>query len=295
MARQLYYEDVYLHRLCPEAPLLINDFKVLAHLIAGYCVQMQSVPGFSDNIGDYIKAAWAYKLNRGPHYLKMPQQGWRSLVVEDSKPYWRHIECEALGLAEYKAGRSAHTDDFKRLCRAGEEYCTLAGIPFFREPGYEADDWAGAAHRLKLESPEGSHLRNRSLFFVTVDGDWMQLVNSQHNMLWANTGPWTPRLRGDREVVQHTEKKMGIRIARPADMARAKERVGDLGDNLLKGSPLHLYDLCSKQENPLYQIENARQHAQLALELEKPESNHRQQHIKTALEYFNSRGYDVPN
>jgi hypothetical protein len=200
-----------------------------------------------------------------------------------------------LRLAEYKAGRGAHEETFKTICRIGREYCISAGIPFFAQQGMEADDWAGAAYRIKIEAPLGSHVKERSMFLVTVDGDWMQLVSSEDNILWANTGPWTPRLRGDREVVEHTQRKMGQRISRPRDMARAKERVGDLGDNLLKGSPLHLYDLCNRQINELYQVERSSQYEMLRFELEQPRSNGRPEHIAASLSFINSLGFQVPN
>jgi hypothetical protein len=77
----------------------------------------------------------------------------------------------------------------------------------------------------------------------TVDGDWQGLCSDAHGIYWANTGPWLPRLRSEREVCDYYLRKEGMHITSARGCYDFKVEYGDLGDNLYPGTPLRFFDL----------------------------------------------------
>jgi len=144
-------------------------------------------------------------------------------------------------------------------------------LPFYTEPLYEADDWAGLIHRTKKAAEPGSLLATRELYYSTVDSDWLQLVDDATRQLWANTGPWASRLKNEAETRAYILNKMGYRISHPSEIARAKQVTGDAADNLAAGSSLHLFDLTNPC--PDYDLALTEHYSKLVADLSSPEPN----------------------
>jgi 5''-3'' exonuclease, N-terminal resolvase-like domain. len=199
------------------APLVINDFMVTCWIVFNFVQGLQHL--YSPELLEKItKAAWAIKLNRGPDML--PLHDYRVVVVSDKRfvdkgVYWRGVEvlkderieacweeyAEKRGLdmnemaLGYKGNRRDKDDNFYQVHQIGWEYAQKY-FPCFREPGYEADDWAGALYR-EVRDGTNKTLRNRQKLLYTIDRDWSGLVDESLDIWWANT-----RYPGPRERIQ---------------------------------------------------------------------------------------------
>lgn len=252
-------EDVFEPVIDPYCPVYVIDFKVCAHFINNYSETAVDVAnGSEENLRKIIRAMWAYRLNRGPDMLKpMPFIG---LIADDfkgslpadfseasasGKGYWRHIEAHKLDMAEYKGGRGEKTEFFDLIQDEGYKYIQSPGSTFhyFAKEFFEADDIAGHVCRLKRKARKNSKLAKRQILLGTLDGDWQGLVSDDHGIIWANTGPWLPRLRSEREVCDYYLRKEGMHITSAKGCYDFKVEYGDLGDNLYPGTPLRFFDL----------------------------------------------------
>jgi hypothetical protein len=255
-------EDVFKPRSNPFCPVYVIDFQVCAHFINNFAEEIIQV---SENTEDpeklqreIIKAMWAYRLNRGPDMI--PLVPFVGLVVDDLKGplpsnfseasvsgygYWRHIEAHKIDLAEYKGGRKEKDTIFDIIKEEGYKYVRAprSSFHYVSKEYYEADDLAGLAVRLKREAAKDSPIASRQLVMSTVDCDWSGLVSDAHEVYWANTGPWLPRLRSEKEVCDYYLRKDGLLINKARDCYAVKSQVGDSSDNLAAGTPLRFFDL----------------------------------------------------
>lgn len=232
------------HTVEPRA-LHVIDFRVLLHFVW-------------DEASSEAEARelWLSRLQRGPDMIDfMPDRV--DIVLDDSKTdlpngmfgYWRSLVCPS-----YKQKRKQSKPDlvglqpglsYGQVRDIGYEAVSSLGLPLFSQPGFEADDWAGAVYRAKLAAKPGSLLANRQLYYSTIDSDWLQLVDDKSKQLWANVGTWTnaSRLRNEAEVRWYYKHVVKYRIDKPSDIPKAKQVLGDWADNLPPGSPLSVLDL----------------------------------------------------
>lgn len=253
----MLYEREFVANYSP-LPLVVYDFQVLAHDIHKYLESYDYITN-SDPLlfTQLIKAAWAYRLNYGIDTTLEPLEKFTAIVVNDYKGtvpdgcaetgtgYWRHIVAQDLGLQEYKLGRGSKPDTFSLVCQIGLAYIKSPNSTFYYydQEYMEADDIAGKLARLKRKAPTDSVAGKRQMLLYTVDGDWQGLVSDEHNIIWCNIGPWLPRMRNNAGVVDYYYRKMGASISKARECYELKAQYGDLGDGLLPGSPLRLFDL----------------------------------------------------
>lgn len=284
-------------------PLVVFDFQVHAHAINNYLENI-FVNEYDESLQDsIIKSCWAIRLNRGPDML--PQMDFTGLVIDDYKielddseastsgfGYWRHIVAKEYGLQEYKLGRATHTELFNRVKIIGYEYILAPNSTFFyyRQELMEADDIAGKLARIKRNSKNKS-LSNRHMFLWTVDGDWQGLVNNKFNILWANTGPWLPRLRDEQAVCDYYLRKNKVKIDYAYECYMVKAEQGDLGDGLVAGSPLRLFDLID--EDAYYNFSEDQTEVLENILSSKKVSN-RQDHYESAHNFLSKLGLFIP-
>lgn len=315
--KKISLEQVYRHRdvVATGAPVYIIDFRVALHAILSSCGEYGAVcgivsPALPKDATDeakseahtswlnevaqsslwlpYLRAQWAMRLNRGPDML--PRVDCRVVVVDDNKlngRYWRHIDEPA-----YKGTRSASIHEaYHSIKRVGQQLVAELDMPFYSEPLYEADDWAGVVYRAKLEADHSSIANTRTLFYGTVDSDWLQLVDDATHQLWANTGPWPSRLKNEYETRAYVLKRMGEVITRPSEIALVKQKCGDSADNLSAGSALHLFDLV--RPNPLYDLADTAMGKQLGAELYDCRTNTRYDVLRKGAQWLNANGLPV--
>jgi hypothetical protein len=294
------------------APLIVNDFNVAVHDILRWYQDKISGSFQPEVEAKLVKGAFALQVNRGPNML--PRHSYRILFVADSRfahtgNYWRndvmsaspvvaqawvnHAEEQGVKLetlkTNYKGNRKPKTDEFwfvYNICRNyAEEY-----FPFFEEEGMEADDWCGSIYRLSRDSEDKSVVKQRQILLTTCDRDWSQCVDESHRVYFANTRvPFASekiqaRLVDNEGVRAHTKWKMGFDLNHPSELPKFKSLYSDEGDNLPKGTPLELFDLC--EPHPIYNIENAKQRAELIECVNNPGANCRPDHFDQALRQF---------
>jgi len=198
----------------------------------------------------------------------------------------------------YKGTRGEKTDTFWRIFDIGWEYVNKY-YPVFSQEGFEADDIAGAVYRLSRDSEPGSVVRDRQILLSTLDRDWSQLVDEEHQIYFANTRVPFPkekiqeRLVGNLGVIEHTKHRMGYDLDHPKNLAEWKVKHGDEGDNLPPGSPKYLFDLC--EPNTDYVIETSAPWYESLVEcLNDPDVNIRSDHFDQTLVQFAKVGLESP-
>lgn len=252
-------EEIYVAPLAPP-PIVVFDFQVHAHSIHNYLESSLCIEDYDrEEINNIISACWAIRLNRGPDMIQ--PFDFTGIVVDDykdelpledqsssGKGYWRHIVAHECGLQEYKIGRSQHTELFNEVKRLGYAYVGAPRSTFFysKKQFMEADDIAGKLARLKREAKPESIAYDRHMLLSTVDGDWQGLVSDNFNILWCNTGPWLPRLRDEKAVCDYYLRKNNVEITDATQCYEIKASQGDLGDGLVAGSPIRLFDLINE-------------------------------------------------
>jgi len=292
-------------------PLVVWDFNVAVfHVINWYSKISGS---FKPEVeAKLIRGAFALHINRGPDML--PRHTYRMLFVADKRfketnNYWRnnvmetcpivkqawvdHAEREGVPLesikTNYKGHRKEKTEEFWFVYNICRDYATTY-FPFFEVEGYEADDFAGAIYRLSRNSGEEEIVHKRQIFLATLDRDWSQCTDEAHRIYFANTRYPFPnekiqeRLVGNAGVIEHTAHKMGYDIAHPSELSKYKVLHSDMGDNLPKGTPIELFDLC--EPHPEYNIDALSIHADLAECCNDPKPNDRPDHLEQTLRQF---------
>jgi len=297
-------EDIFEVKTKPLLPIYVVDFKVVAHFINGfYEIAEDIAQGNQELLKNIIKAMWAYRLNRGPDMLDpfdvvaVIADDYKGPVGDDAsvngKGYWRHIEAHKLKMQEYKAGRSPKKDNFIFVQDVGYEYIDSKNSSFhyFSKEYFEADDIAGKIARMKRNSSKRSNLGKRQVLLGTLDGDWQGIVSNEKEILWCNTGPWLPRMRGDAEVVDYYLRKEGLKIKEAKECYTVKVEVGDIGDGLLPGSPLRFFDLYDEDDTWYFSEKDT---SYLSKVLRSNNRSNRPDHLESAKKFLLSQGMYLP-
>lgn len=301
------------------APLVVWDFNVAVfHVLNWY----QKISGsFKKEVEEkLVKGAFALHINRGPDML--PPHTYRMLFVADkrfadSRNYWRntvmqtcpivqqawidHAEREGVDYntlkKDYKGTRGEKSEEFWFVYNICRDYATTY-FPFFEAEGYEADCLAGSVYRLSRDSEEDSIVRKRQIFLSSLDRDWTQLVDESHKVYFANTRYPFPsekiqeRLVGNAGVIEHTKHKLGYDISHPSELAAKKSLASDMGDNLPKGTPIELFDLC--EPHPEFNIDKEPVWEELKECCNDPKPNDRPDHLEQTLRQFAKIHLEAP-
>lgn len=297
-------EDIFEVKTKPLLPIYVVDFKVAAHFINGfYDIAEDIAQGDHELLKNIIKAMWAYRLNRGPDmldpfdFVAVIADDYKGPVGDDAsvngKGYWRHIEAHKLKMQEYKAGRAPKKDNFIFVQDVGYEYIDSKNSSFhyFSKEYFEADDIAGKIARMKRNSSKRSNLGKRQVLLGTLDGDWQGIVSNKEEILWCNTGPWLPRMRGDAEVVDYYLRKEGLKIKEAKECYTVKVEVGDIGDGLLPGSPLRFFDLYDEDDTWYFSEKDT---SYLSKVLKSNNRSNRPDHFESAKKFLLSQGMYLP-
>ena len=292
-------------------PLVVWDFNVAVfHVLNWY----QKISGsFKPEVeAKLVKGAFALHINRGPDMI--PRHTYRMLFVADkrfadSHNYWRnnvmqtcpivkqawvdHAEREGVPFeslkTNYKGTRGEKSEEFWFCYNICRDYATTY-FPFFEAEGCEADDFAGAVYRLSRDSDEESIVKRRQIFLATLDRDWSMYTDEAHKIYFANTRyplaneKIQERLVGNQGVIEHTAHKMGFEISHPSQLASKKVLFSDEGDNLPKGTPVELFDLC--EPHLQYNIDKEPVWEELAECCNDPKANDRPDHLEQTLRQF---------
>jgi 5'-3' exonuclease len=108
-------------------------------------------------------------------------------------------------------------------------------------PGYEADDLAAAVVKTCTD---------RQIYLLTIDTDWMQLINEYTT--WVCVKGFHPPIRSLETLPVWFQAKLDkeskkvqnqLNSSNPKDIVKWKMLTGDSSDNLPKGTPQHMFDL----------------------------------------------------
>ena len=292
-------------------PLVVWDFNVAVFHVINWYTKISG--SFKNEVEEkLVRGAFALHINRGPDML--PRHTYRMLFVadkrfEETRNYWRnnvmqtcpvvkqawlnHAEREKIDIkevnTEYKGTRGEKTEEFHfvyNICRSyAKEY-----FPFYEVEGYEADDLAGSVYRISRDSGEETIVRQRQIFLATLDRDWSQCVDEAHRVYFANTRYPFPnekiqeRLVGNEGVIEHTLHRMGYDITHPSQLATFKVLHSDMGDNLPKGTPIELFNLC--EPHPDHNIDKQSVFEELKECCNDPKPNDRPDHFDQTLRQF---------
>lgn len=188
--------------------------------------------------------------------------------------YWRHGYHKG-----YKSGRREKTPGLITTRQLIVEAWNSFGLPYLSQPGFEADDFAGAWVRT-MEPGEKVGL-------VSIDGDWSQLVSDR--VIWLDVFPPSRRsgptqkesVLGFYEVLtrfNNQKEFQSCTLTQPHDIVDHKHRLGDKSDGIPKGRavPIGIIDLKSPLESPdLDRVMQVRKFGQVCLgQLPLSESSH---------------------
>ena len=115
-------------------------------------------------------------------------------------------------------------------------------------------------------------------------------TDEAHKIYFANTRypraneKIQERLVGNQGVIEHTAHKMGFEISHPSQLAAKKVLFSDEGDNLPKGTPVELFDLC--EPHLQYNIDKEPVWEELAECCNDPKANDRPDHLEQTLRQF---------
>jgi hypothetical protein len=300
-----YYEQKIKKIEKTTTPLLIFDLRVMVYILLDH---YNSIAEYQDKEtrDTWLKASWSLAFNRGftgykyiPHTL---------LIVDDSAPYWRSNYLRERGFPEYKGDRPSKPDNWFIVYNFALEYINHPKCPYhyISIPTYEADDLASAIVRLT------KIYNNRDCHLYTIDSDWQGLVEAEtsetetienilepetppekRKVVWMNMNYWTPRIRTNKEVKEHTKKRLKSNIDTPREIWDIKSIKGDPSDNLISGSPLEVIDLVKPPKE--YDILNNLNHVST---LDKAIFDYKQttnfKHLTNAEKWFLKNGYTIP-
>jgi len=282
----------------PLPPLVVVDFRVFVYDILH---KFQTISENRDQRTqkNWLKAAWAIYLNRGTTAL--PYVPHTVVICNDSPPYWRNKYLLDRGFPEYKAGRPSKPDTWYQVAQEGKDYIFSKKSPFLylEKKGFEADDLAGAIART---SPK------RTIILHTIDTDWLGLVKEsgdqsveehlyhpqkETQVLWANLAQWMPRLRGESEAIEYTQRRLKSVINSPRGIWDVKVEKGDKADNLVPGSPLEVIDLeAPPPEFDLLQNSDTKQEIEETANARIKNSHF--DHLIKGKEWFVKNGFPIP-
>lgn len=270
---KIFLEDVYQH---PHdlPPIVAIDLRVQIFLILSRLGKSNSY-----NNKDDILAYWSKIVNNPLPWLPDHPKGYRVCLLDDMKDtngnYWRNAYHAA-----YKKGRAEKSESYNLAHDViteylEQEYCP---IPVFKEYGFEADDFAGCLFRNKLPS------LSRTMFLSTVDTDWLQLVDDERDIVWANCRTHAPRLRTEYEVHNYFASS-GYVVYFPEEVIENKYQYGDKTDNYGAGTDKAIIDLRDPPMKP--------DPTPVIKFLEGTESNICEEHVKRANFWLASRGIGI--
>lgn len=162
--------------------------------------------------------------------------------------YWRHTYFKG-----YKSGRKEKTPGLittrSLIIACWQSY----GLPYLSQPGFEADDFAGAwVQTMGTDERVG---------LVSIDGDWAQLVTEQ--VMWMDVFPPSRRSRvsqkksvlGPLDVLERFNDQKEYQkypITCPGDIVNHKHRFGDPSDKIPKDHyvPIGIIDLMNPLHTP---------------------------------------------
>lgn len=269
----IFLDDVYEHKY-ELPPIVAIDLRVQIFLILHKLAKYDSY-----NEPDDVLAYWSKIINNPLPWLpKRHPAGYRVCLLDDYKndegDYWRN------GFyADYKKGRPPKSEGYN-LAHAvitdylSQDYCP---IPVFKQETFEADDFAGCLFREK----QGDE---RTLFLSTVDTDWLQLVDDNRDILWANCRHNAPRLRSEYEVHNYFASQ-GYSVFFPEEVIENKHQFGDKTDNYGPGTTKAIIDL----RNPPVQPDPTEVRKFLA----GTEANTCDEHIRRANIWLAKRGIGI--
>lgn len=227
-----------------EVPILVVDLRVSLFSMLYKALKYEGLWTEQD-----LLDMWATKFNF-PIFPWLPQR-YQIIVVDDTKyadgTYWRTRYLKKLPdeYPKYKGNRKPEDrpELYYRLHEAGVKYAQTQGYTYLSRLGYEADDFAGAIAKSRIQSDASSAERDVLLF--TVDSDWGQLVSDKHRILfyYSNLPCWSSALRDERWILRWFEEKQGITLGDVKNIVSYKSECGDTADNLRPGSPEGVIDL----------------------------------------------------
>ena len=227
-----------------EIPILVVDLRVSLFALLYKAQRHPSLWDYED-----LLDMWAAKFNF-PIYPWLGQR-YQVIVVDDTKykdgTYWRSRFLKKLpdDYPPYKGNRKPEDRPqiYYDLHRAGVEYARSQGYTYLAKLGFEADDFAGAIAKSRING--GKENSSRDIILFTVDSDWGQLVSDQHRILfyYSNLPCWSSALRNEAWIIDWFAEKQNIELTDVREIVSYKAEEGDSSDNLRAGSPQGVIDL----------------------------------------------------
>lgn len=266
----------------------IIDFSVFCHQLHSV---LEGVEVPTEHYTGVLKAQMSWLMS-GEWLGELKPEGFKPVLVSDSKPYWRSEYLlrpevvawiprkvkkteklrqeliELLGSQEsseriqeltenlkivYKGGRKFPEYTFTKLKKSLTEIAIAQNWTPIGKTNYEADDIAAAMVMLNRQQPETS-----KIMLVTVDTDWLAMLDPRTS--WFCMHGWYPRCRFTLEQFNvWSTKKFARSFETATDLWNYKSVYGDKSDNLPPGSPLEVIDLFQPpEEHRLWQHADVR-------------------------------------
>ena len=143
--------------------------------------------------------------------LAETQPQYAAICFDRPEPTFRHEK-----LKTYKANRKPMPEDLVPQIEPIKQYCRLANLAVFEEPGFEADDIIGT---LAIQGEK----RGWDVFIVTGDKDMLQLVDENIKILNPHKENWI----GDISKVKERFDGLG-----PEKVVEVMAIMGDTSDNI---------------------------------------------------------------
>jgi hypothetical protein len=251
-----------------EKPLVIFDTSVVMHCVFTFFKDKKAYFPWSNKQRDQ-RIKDTIRIYNTLFFLgNVDQRDFDILWVGDSdqddQPYWRReywmnwwgsldetsqdklIKPGTVKRKGYKGNRTS-TPDSQWCKRQFNKYSNALMVD-----GYEADDIAASVIKLNP---------NRRIILMTIDSDWLQLVND--NVTWICLKGYPPQFRNEEKGMDWFKYKLSIGTKKEQKLLERKELdlrfiphwkhlVGDNSDNLCAKSPIELIDLYNPPEE--YQL-----------------------------------------
>ena len=192
-------------------------------------------------------------------YFKQNRYDSISVTFDKSKKTFRHDL-----LSDYKAGRKKTPDELVSQFIITREFLQAAGVIFYEEDGYEADDLIGTIAQFAKKA-------NWLVDILSSDHDLLQLINEQTNVILVKNFSTSVRMNQQRFVEEYE--------FTPDLLIDFKGLKGDSSDNLkgMKGigakTATELIKKYQTLENILAHSKEERPRVQKLLENEKEQAN----------------------
>jgi hypothetical protein len=265
----------------------VIDFSVFCHqlhsVLEGVDVPPEHYPGV-------LKAQMAWLMS-GEWLGSLKPEGFKPVLVADSKPYWRSEYLlrsevitriprkikkteklrqellELLGLdpqTEETAARSLElTESLKIVYKGGRKFpeYTFTKLKKNLTEIAIAQGWVPIGKTFYEADDVAAAFcqlnqglaKPNNIMLITVDTDWLAMLDDQTS--WFCMHGWYPRCRFTLDQMNiWATKKFNLSFSQPTDLWNYKAVYGDKSDNLPAGSPLEVIDLFSPpDEHKLWQ------------------------------------------